>query len=551
MATLVGSTLVSQKRKETAEKLKVALVQAQDAAIAKSQFLATMSHEIRTPMNGVLGMLELVELEPLSKPIEKKVAIAKSSAHSLLGVINDILDFSKAEAGKVELEHIHFNARDLIGEIAEAQAFTAQEKGIEIILDLVSLEPSHLMGDPGRIRQVVTNLISNAVKFTSQGEVVVSASIEKTDQDLLLNIKVKDSGIGITEAKQQQLFTPFSQVDASTTREYGGTGLGLAICKQLCELMNGKISLASEPGKGSEFTATMQVAEGIEKERTIPNINMSSLNVLVVDDNETNRLVISQQLGHWGANVTLASSAKQALELCAQRIENDQPMFDIAVLDMQMPEMDGMELCNVLKAHDDYKAMPLVMMTSIAGMEGAQRYSKIGFQAYFPKPVTTADLISALSVITSSDSTEPLPLVTPGYISSLRKEKSDTPAKILLVEDNPVNQHVSTLMLKKLNCEVILAQNGQEAINTLSEHNEGYFDLVLMDCQMPVMDGFDATANIRDGMAGDEHKAIKIIALTANAMDSDKERCINAGMDDYLTKPIQLDILKEKIEQYF
>jgi len=551
LATLVGSTLVSQKRKETAEKLKVALVQAQDAAIAKSQFLATMSHEIRTPMNGVLGMLELVELEPLSKPIEKKVAIAKSSAHSLLGVINDILDFSKAEAGKVELEHIHFNARDLIGEIAEAQAFTAQEKGIEIILDLVSLEPSHLMGDPGRIRQVVTNLISNAVKFTSQGEVVVSASIEKTDQDLLLNIKVKDSGIGITEAKQQQLFTPFSQVDASTTREYGGTGLGLAICKQLCELMNGKISLASEPGKGSEFTATMQVAEGIEKERTIPNINMSSLNVLVVDDNETNRLVISQQLGHWGANVTLASSAKQALELCAQRIENDQPMFDIAVLDMQMPEMDGMELCNVLKAHDDYKAMPLVMMTSIAGMEGAQRYSKIGFQAYFPKPVTTADLISALSVITSSDSTEPLPLVTPGYISSLRKEKSDTPAKILLVEDNPVNQHVSTLMLKKLNCEVILAQNGQEAINTLSEHNEGYFDLVLMDCQMPVMDGFDATANIRDGMAGDEHKAIKIIALTANAMDSDKERCINAGMDDYLTKPIQLDILKEKIEQYF
>jgi len=493
----------------------------------------------------------LVELEPLSKPIEKKVAIAKSSAHSLLGVINDILDFSKAEAGKVELEHIHFNARDLIGEIAEAQAFTAQEKGIEIILDLVSLEPSHLMGDPGRIRQVVTNLISNAVKFTSQGEVVVSASIEKTDQDLLLNIKVKDSGIGITKAKQQQLFTPFSQVDASTTREYGGTGLGLAICKQLCELMNGKISLASEPGKGSEFTATMQVAEGIEKERTIPNINMSSLNVLVVDDNETNRLVISQQLGHWGANVTLASSAKQALELCAQRIENDQPMFDIAVLDMQMPEMDGMELCKVLKAHDDYTAMPLVMMTSIAGMEGAQRYSKIGFQAYFPKPVTTADLISALSVITSSDSTEPLPLVTPGYISSLRKEKSDTPAKILLVEDNPVNQHVSTLMLKKLNCEVILAQNGQEAINTLSEHNEGYFDLVLMDCQMPVMDGFDATANIRDGMAGDEHKAIKIIALTANAMDSDKERCINAGMDDYLTKPIQLDILKEKIEQYF
>lgn len=225
-------------------------------------------------------------------------------------------------------------------------------------------------------------------------------------------------------------------------------------------------------------------------------------------------------------------------------------MYDIAVLDMQMPGMDGIELCKALKAHEHYKSMPLVMMTSIAGMEGAQRYSNAGFQAYFPKPVTTADLISALSVITSNDADETLPLVTSGYISSLKKEKVQEPTQILLVEDNPINRQVATLMLKKLNCDVTIAENGQLAIDILESHDSGFFKLVLMDCQMPVMDGFATTAAIRKGMAGIQHKNIRIIAITANAMDSDKERCITAGMDDYLSKPIQLDILKDKLEQY-
>ncbi|GAA61419.1 hypothetical protein P20652_3296 [Pseudoalteromonas sp. BSi20652] len=550
LATLVGSTLVSQRRKEIAEELKIALIKAEDAAIVKSQFLATMSHEIRTPMNGVLGMLELIQLEPLSKSIETKVGIAKSSAHSLLGVINDILDFSKAEAGKIELENINFNAKDLIGEIAAAQAFTAQEKGIEIILDLVRLEPAQLCGDPGRIRQVLTNLLSNAVKFTNEGEVVISAQINKVEKGLAFQIKVKDSGIGINEKKQQKLFTPFSQVDASTTREYGGTGLGLAICKQLCELMNGSISLTSEAGTGSEFTATISVTQGDQKERYIHKLDIKNLSVLVVDDNKTNRIVISQQLEHWGAQVELASDAYEALEMCEKRINNKQTMYDIAVLDMQMPGMDGIALCKALKAHNDYKNMPLVMMTSIAGMEGAQRYSDAGFQAYFPKPVTTADMISALCVITNNKHNDVLPLVTSGYISSLRKEKLQRYAHILLVEDNLINQRVSTLMLKKLNCDITLAENGQQAVDILSKHEDGYFNVVLMDCQMPVMDGFDATAAIRNGDAGDKHKDIKIIALTANAMESDKQRCFDAGMDNYLSKPIQLAILKDKLEQY-
>ncbi|GAA77892.1 PAS domain-containing protein [Pseudoalteromonas sp. BSi20495] len=550
LATLVGSTLISQRRKKIAEELSVALVKAEDAAVAKSQFLATMSHEIRTPMNGVLGMLELIELENLSKPIETKVGIAKTSAHSLLGVINDILDFSKAEAGKIELESINFNAGDLIGEVAAAQAFTAQDKGIEIILDLVALEPSQLCGDPGRIRQILTNLLSNAVKFTSKGEVVVSAQIDKVEQGLVLQIKVKDSGIGINEQKQHQLFSPFSQVDASTTREYGGTGLGLAICKQLCELMGGEISLKSEAGQGSEFTVTIQVTQSEQKERYIQKLNIKGLSVLVVDDNETNRIVISQQLEHWGAHVALACDAYDALAMCESRISSNLKMYDIAVLDMQMPGMDGIGLCKALKANDDFKNMPLVMMTSIAGMEGAQRYSSIGFQAYFPKPVTTADLISALSVITNNEHDEALPLVTSGYISSLKKEKLGEPIQILLVEDNPINQQVSTLMLKKLNCNITLAENGQLAIDILNTHGQGYFKAVLMDCQMPVMDGFDATKAIRNGLAGDKHKDIKIIALTANAMDADKQRCFAAGMDDYLSKPIQLDFLKDKLEQY-
>jgi PAS domain S-box-containing protein len=551
LATLVGSTLASQQRKETAEELKVALTQSKQAAVAKSQFLATMSHEIRTPMNGVLGMLELIELEKLPKPIETKVAIAKSSAHSLLGVINDILDFSKVEAGKVELEVINFNARDLIGEVTAAQAFSAQEKGIEIIVDLVGLEPYQLKGDPGRIRQVLTNLISNAVKFTSKGEVVVTAFIVPHKDGLALTINVKDSGIGISKEKQAQLFTPFSQVDASTTREYGGTGLGLAICKQLCELMKGNIKLNSELGAGSEFTASMVLHEGETSARSSSDINIKNLTVLVVDDNETNRIVISHQLNHWGAKVELAEDAEQALTMCQSKVENKQPLYDIAVLDMQMPGMDGIELCRVLKGNDDYKHMPLVMMTSIAGMEGAQRYSEVGFQAYFPKPVTTADLISALAVITDKNQADDIPFITPGYIASLIKPHSREQAHILLVEDNPINQQVSTLMLKKLNYTITLAENGQRALDILNEHPAHFFNVVLMDCQMPVMDGFDATKAIRAGQAGVLNKNLNIIALTANAMEEDKERCLSAGMDDYLSKPIQLETLQSQLEPYF
>ncbi|MGB6141766.1 MAG: response regulator, partial [Pseudoalteromonas rhizosphaerae] len=550
LATLVGSVLMSQRRKQTAQELKLALVKANAAATAKSQFLATMSHEIRTPMNGVLGMLELIELEALTKPVRTKVAIAKNSAHSLLSVINDILDFSKVEAGKIELESINFNVCNLLGEVAESQALSAQEKNIEIILDLVAVTPVQFKGDPGRIRQVLTNLLSNAVKFTAQGEVVIRASVTPIEQQYQLSISVKDSGIGIDLTKQKDLFSPFSQVDASTTREYGGTGLGLAICMQLCELMGGTVTLTSEVGQGCEFTATIMLQEGSETERSIPAIDLTKLTILVVDDNETNRIVISQQLAHWGAKVELACNARQALELCEKRIAAQQSLYDIALLDMQMPEMDGLALCRKLKADDDFKAMSLVMMTSIAGMEGAQRFNDAGFQAYFPKPITTADLISTIAVIADEQCSTDLPLVTSSYISSLRSDQHRANSHILLVEDNPINQQVSKLMLSKLNFTVTLAENGQQALDILAKVPAEHFNLVLMDCQMPVMDGFDATRAIRAGEAGAKHQQITIIALTANAMDEDKQLCLASGMDDYLAKPIQLQILKDKLDQY-
>lgn len=550
LATLIGSVLMSERRKQTAEKLKVALAKANEAALAKSQFLATMSHEIRTPMNGVLGMLELIELEPLNKPIQTKVSIAKNSANSLLSVINDILDFSKVEAGKIELESINFNACDLLGEIAEAQAHSAQGKNIEIILDVVGVVPADLKGDPGRIRQVVTNLISNAVKFTPAGEVVVSAGIQSNVDEYKLTVSVKDSGIGIDIAKIKELFTPFSQVDASTTREYGGTGLGLAICKQLTELMGGGVSVESEVGKGSEFTATFSLLRGVESQQSLPSADIGHLKVLVVDDNETNRIVISQQLAHWGASVELASDADQALELCKKCFEENKPLYDIAVLDMQMPKMNGIELCRVMKADDKIKNMPLVMMTSIAGMEGAQKYSDAGFQAYFPKPITTADLIAAMAVITQKADLDNLPLVTSSYISSLRSNKKNQHHRVLLVEDNPINQQVAKLMLNKLGYDYTLAENGVQALTVLSKSPEHYFNLVLMDCQMPIMDGFETTQAIREGKAGFKHQNIVIIALTANAMDSDRDNCLAAGMDDYLAKPIQLDKLKDKLGQH-
>lgn len=535
-----------------------ALQEAQMASRSKSEFLASMSHEIRTPMNGIIGMLNLLMKESLSTQQYRYANMATSSADSLLVIINDILDMSKIEAGKLHIENIEFDLKSLLSDLSKAMSLRTYEQGLELILDTENVSQQMVIGDPGRIRQILTNLIGNAIKFTPQGEVVVRAAVTSLPDhpdNLCFECQIIDTGIGIPSHKIDSLFKPFTQADSSTTRKFGGTGLGLSIVKQLCLLMGGDVSAKSEENKGSQFTINIQLTKSYNQFNPIPSIDMSGIPVLIIDDNNTNIEVLSGLLKEKNMDISACYSGRDCLDLLEDRTqEKGTCPFKVAILDMQMPNMDGAELASLIRKNSNYDNMSLILMTSMGSQGNTQFYADLGFSAFFHKPIAEADLYGALSLILDpSKPNQEESIVTHENIVSMRHAK-DTYSKgallhcnnkhILLVEDHAINQIVANSILENFGITTDIAENGLEAMQLLKKSPANHpYALVLMDCQMPVLDGYEATRNIRKGEAGTRNKDITIIAMTANAMHGDREKCIDAGMNDYLSKPIDEQLL--------